>query len=174
MQNKCCNTGKNESSNRASECCAQITTGCCEKDVQPGITPQKPLMITLQRLISNEKTCPRCGSTEEELDSAVASLKQALTLLGIKIVVEKKELSVEEFKKKPLESNRIWFNSQPLEGFVDADIGQSPCCDVCGPSECRTVTIDDQAYETIPSNVIVKAGLMAASKLIGSMDKSCC
>lgn len=174
MQNKCCNTGKNESMNRASECCAQVTTGCCKKDVQPSITPQKPLIIKWQRLISNEETCPRCGSTEDELDSAVASLKQALTPLGIKIVVEKKELSVDEFKKQPLESNRIWLNGQPLEVFVDAGVGQSPCCDVCVPSECRTVTIDGQVYETIPSNVIVKAGLMAASTLIGSTNKSCC
>lgn len=174
MQNKCCNTAKNESSNGASECCTPVITGCCEKDVQSRIEPQQPLIIKWQRLISNEETCPRCGSTEEELDSAVASLKQALTPLGINIVVEKKELSVDEFKNKPLESNRIWLNGQPLEGFVDAGVGQSPCCDVCGPSECRTVTIDGQVYETIPSEVIVKAGLIAASALVGSCNKTCC
>jgi hypothetical protein len=131
-------------------------------------------MITWQRLVSNEETCPRCGSTEDELDGAVAALKQSLVPLGIEVRLEKRELSVDEFKKEPLESNRIWLNGQPLESFIDAGVGQSPCCDVCGPSECRTVTIDGHVYETIPSDVIVKAGLMAASTLIGSMEKSCC
>lgn len=182
MQNKCCNTGKNESSNRASDCSTPETTGCCEtedngccgKGSQAGISHQKSMIIEWQRLVKDEETCPRCGSTEKELDSAVVTLRQSLAPLGIDVEVEKRELSVDEFKKKPLDSNRIWFNGQSLEGFVDAGIGQSPCCDVCGPSECRTVSIDGQEYETIPSEVIVKAGLMAASKLIGSTGKSCC
>lgn len=182
IQIKCCNTEKNQSYNDTDECCGSVTDGCCEtedntccgKSIQAGTYHQKSMNITWQRLVTDDETCPRCGSTEDELASAVESLKQALTPLGIQIVVNKKELSVDEFKNQPLESNRIWLNGQPLEDIVDAVVGQSPCCDVCGPSECRTVTVDGQVLETIPSNVIVKAGLMAASKLIGSMDQSCC
>jgi len=85
---------------------------------------QKTLKIEWQRLISNEETCPRCGSTEEELDKAVSTLKQSLAPLGIEVILEKKELSVSEFKKAPLQSNRIWINSLPLEDYVEGSVGK--------------------------------------------------
>ncbi|MEM3587071.1 MAG: DUF2703 domain-containing protein [Candidatus Jordarchaeaceae archaeon] len=136
---------------------------------------QKTLKITWQRLIFNGKTCPRCGSTEEELNKAVSTLKQSLAPLGIEVILEKKGLSVSEFKKDPLQSNRIWINSHPLEDYIGGGVGQSPCCDVCGPSECRTLEIEGQAYETIPSEIIIQAGLAAASQLINARkEKSCC
>ena len=41
--------------------------------------------------------------------------------------------------------------------------------------ECRTVTIDDQTYETIPAKLIIKAGLLAASQLINvDTSEPCC
>lgn len=126
-------------------------------------------------MISNEETCPRCGSTEEELDKAVSTLKQSLAPLGIEVILEKKELSFFVFKKAPLQSNRIWINSLPLEDYIEGSVGQSPCCDVCAPSECRTVNIEGQAYETIPSKIIIQAGLVAATQLVNAgNEKSCC
>lgn len=136
---------------------------------------QKTLRIEWQRLISNDKTCPRCGSTEEELDKAVSTLNQSLAPLGIEVMLEKKELSLSEFKEAPLQSNRIWINDRPLEDYLGGSVGQSPCCDVCGPSECRTVEIEGQTYETIPSQVIIQAGLTAATQLVNPRNaRSCC
>ncbi len=136
---------------------------------------QKTLKIKWQRLISNEETCPRCGSTEDELDKAMATLKQSLAPLGIEVMLEKKELSISEFNEAPLESNRIWINNQPLEDYIGGSVGQSPCCDVCGPSDCRTVKVEGEEYETVPSEVIVQAGLKAATKLLNAKKKkSCC
>ncbi len=71
-----------------------------------------------------------------------------------------------EFKKDPLRSNQIWLNDKPLEDWIGGKTGQSPCCDVCGPSECRTVKVKEEIYETIPAELIVRAGLIAANQLL--------
>jgi hypothetical protein len=127
---------------------------------------KKILKIKWQRLMLEGETCPRCGSTKKELDKAISTLKQSLAPLGIEIILEKEELSVSEFKKDPLQSNRIWINNRPIEDYIEGKVGQSPCCDVCGAHECRTVKIEGQVYETIPSETIIKAGLAAASQLV--------
>ncbi len=135
----------------------------------------KTLKIKWQRLLSDGQTCPRCGSTEEELEKAISTLKQSLIPLGIKVVLEKDELSVAEFKKDTLQSNQIWLNGRSLEDWIGGKVGQSPCCDVCGPSECRTVEVGGEVYETIPADLVIKAGLLAGSQLLSlETDKSCC
>jgi hypothetical protein len=135
----------------------------------------KIMRIEWQRLITDEKTCPRCGGTEEELDKAVATLKQSLAPLDIEVTLEKRAISIEEFKEAPLESNQILINSRPLEHYVGGTVGQSQCCDVCGPEDCRTINVDGQTYETIPSKIIIQAGLAAATQLLLAKNgKSCC
>jgi hypothetical protein len=133
------------------------------------------LKIKWQRLVSDGQTCPRCGSTEEEIEKAVSVLRQSLTPLGIEVVLEKSELTVREFERNPLESNKIWINDRLLEDWIGGAAGQSPCCDVCGSSECRTVKVESEIYETIPAELIVKAGLLSASELINAeTSESCC
>lgn len=132
------------------------------------MTNTKTLKIKWQRLITDGQTCPRCGSTEEELEKAISALKKSLTPLGIEVVLKKDEISVSEFKKYPLRSNQIWINERPLEDWIGGKTGHSPCCDVCGPSECRTVRVGGETYETIPMDLVIKAGLLAASQLVGN------
>ncbi|GIW47695.1 MAG: hypothetical protein KatS3mg078_1572 [Deltaproteobacteria bacterium] len=135
---------------------------------------KKILKIKWQRLVSEGETCPRCGSTEKELDKAILILKQFLALLGIEVELEKEELSLSEFEKEPLQSNRIWINNLPIEDYIGGKIGQNPCCGVCGPHECRTVEIEGRTYETIPSEIIVKAGLFAAYNWLEQEMGGCC
>jgi len=123
--------------------------------------PKKKLVISWQRLISDGNTCPRCGSTEDELDKAVLQLKEKLNPLGIEVILEKTELSLEEFKKDPIQSNKILFNGKPLEDLIGAETGQSQCCDICGDKKCRTVETKEESRETIPADMIVRAGLIA-------------
>ena len=104
------------------------------------------LKIKWKRLISKGETCPRCGSTEEALRKAESTLKQSLALLGIEVILEKEELSVTEFKKDSLQSNRIWINNRLLEDWIEGRVGHSPCCDVSGPHDCRTVEVEGQIY----------------------------
>lgn len=135
----------------------------------------KTLRINWQRLVAEGQTCARCGSTEDELEKAVSTLKQSLAPMGIEVVLEKGELSVAEFKKDPLKSNQVWLNGRLLEEWTGGEVGQSPCCDVCGPTECRTVGVGGEVYETIPADLVVRAGLLAASQLVSTQTNgSCC
>ncbi len=135
----------------------------------------KILKIEWHRLMTDGKTCPRCGATGEEVDKASRTLEQSLAPLGIKVVLEKHELTPEAFKQDPSKSNRILLNGMPLEEVLGLKAGQSPCCSVCGDAECRTVEAGSKIYETIPADLIVQAGLQAAAKLVNvqAVD-SCC
>ncbi|MEO0122447.1 MAG: DUF2703 domain-containing protein [candidate division WOR-3 bacterium] len=140
--------------------------GCC------GSAKKKQLTIRWERLLTDGKTCPRCGETENELEKAADILRKSLKPMGIEVLLEKDSLSKSEFEKNPLRSNRILFNGIPLEDLVAGKTGKSPCCDVCGPVECRTLEVDEQQYETIPSEIIVKAGLIAAARMLNK--DNCC
>lgn len=141
-----------------------------------GEEQMKTLQIRWQRLVDEKgQTCDRCGTTETAVDEAVQKLKRSLEALNIDVVLEKKALSASTFSKDPLQSNRIWIAEKPIEDWIQATMGKSPCCSTCGDSECRTVTVDGKTYEAIPSELIVKAGLLAGAQLLqGKPDSSCC
>ncbi len=135
----------------------------------------KSVKIKWKRLTSKGETCPRCGSTEQEIEKAISTLKQSFAPLGIEVILEKEQISENEFQKDPLQSNKIWINDRLLEDWIGGKVGQSPCCDVCGTHDCRTVEIQGQTYDTIPSELIIKAGLSAASQLDSMPTRdSCC
>ena len=132
------------------------------------------LLIRWQRLVSDGQTCPRCGGTEEAVQEAVSQLGRALGPLGIKVTLEKAELTVAEFQRSPLASNEILIDGRPLESWLGGETGQSPCCDVCGPADCRTLQVDGETHEAIPAELIVKAGLLAGAQLLGGKPVAMC
>ncbi len=158
-----------------------LAAGCKEKsDVNKGKDMAKVLKITWQRLIDEKgQTCNRCGSTEVEIQKAFQSLKKSLAPLGIKVVLEKKALDPAVCAKDISQSNRIWIGKQSLEEWLGAKVGRSLCGFCCAELgdqvECRTVEIEGQVYETIPTNVIIRAGLLAAASLYeGPPANPCC
>lgn len=133
----------------------------------------KPLPIVWQRLVSSAgKTCDRCNATFQEMQRAVEKLKQSLRPLGIEPNLEIREMDERSFKAKPSESNRIWIAGKPMEEWLGASVGSSPCCSVCGTSKCRTVEVGGTIFETIPENLFLKAALAASSHLlsVGNAD----
>lgn len=127
---------------------------------------KKKLSILWQRLVtSNGDTCERCGQTYMEMVRAVEILKEQLSSSGIEPVLKTKELTEAEFKAKPSESNRIWINDKPIEEWLDADVGKSPCCSACGDEHCRTLELGNRIYERIPQALIIEAGIRAARSL---------
>lgn len=130
------------------------------------------LPIRWQRLISPEgKTCDRCDATYQEILLAVSKLKESLRPLGIEPILEVKEIDNIAFKAKPSESNRIWIGGRPMEEWLGATVGQSPCCSVCGDSECRTIEVEGTTFEAIPEGLFLKAALIAASQLLSPERK---
>lgn len=127
----------------------------------------KTLVIKWQRLLDeNNQTCPRCGSTEDEIERAVNLLRQSLSPLGIEVMLQKAAIDKEDFNKDPLQSNNILIENRAIEEWLGARVGQSQCCNVCGDTECRTIEIEGQVFETIPATLIIKAGLIAASRVL--------
>lgn len=129
----------------------------------------KTLAITWQRLVdANKKTCDRCGSTRINLGRAVKKLDEMLESMDIKVKLEEREIDLEAFSNNPSESNKIWIADKPIEYWLEANVASSQCCSVCGDSQCRTLEVDSLVFETIPEDLIIKAGLRAASEMVGS------
>ena len=127
----------------------------------------KLLPILWQRLVSSEgKTCDRCNATYQEMQRAVEKLRQSLRPLGIEPSLEIRDIDERTFKANPSESNRIWIAGKPMEEWLGARVGSSPCCSVCGTSECRTVEVKGTTFETIPEKLFLKAALLASSQLL--------
>lgn len=122
----------------------------------------KTLHIVWQRLVSSRQTCPRCAGTGDEVERAYQRLRTELLPLGIEPVLETREIDEANFKANPSESNRIWIAGKPMEDWVNASVGSSSCCSVCGDSKCRTVDLGGTSYEVVPEELLVKAGLIAA------------
>ncbi len=124
------------------------------------------LVIEWQRLLDEQKeTCPRCGSTEQEVEKAVRELDRLLTTSDITVNLIKKSIDPETFKKDALQSNKILIAGKTLEEWLGATTGQSRCCEVCGDSECRTVEYGGDTHEAIPAEMIIRAGITAAASL---------
>jgi len=131
----------------------------------------KDLKIRWQRLVNEEgHTCERCGSTEGNVHEAYNILQKALAPLEIEVVLEESSLDPAKCAEDILESNRIWINDHPLEAWLGANTGSSPCnfcCEELGDdAECRTMIIKGTVYESIPTQLLIKAGLIAASELL--------
>jgi len=124
----------------------------------------KTLLVEWQRLLDEQKqTCPRCSSTEQEVEKAVQELNQMLDQYGVVVSLIKKAIDPTIFKKDVLQSNKILIAGKTLEEWLGAKTGQSKCCETCGDAECRTVEYADETHEAIPADLIVRAGLMAAA-----------
>lgn len=129
----------------------------------------KKLTIRWQRLVDEVgRTCERCSSTESSIQASYVQLKESLSMLDIDVELKKEKLAPAVFKKDPLKSNRIVINDKPLEDWIGASVGSSQCCTVCGESECRTISTEQNTHEAIPENIIIRAGLLAAADLLRS------
>lgn len=125
------------------------------------------LLIYWQRLVDETgETCDRCNKTYLNLEKVISVLKPALLNFGIEIVFEKRALSLEEFKKDPLQSNVISIDGKTLEDILNLKVGSSCCCGPCGDSECRTIVDKDGEKEEVEERVILKAIFKVLSEKI--------
>lgn len=141
----------------------------------------KHLSIVWQRLVNEQgATCPRCHLTGEAVQEAVRQLQQALEPLGVTPQLEVRAIGEAEFLQDPLRSNEVLIAGRPIEHWHDAVTGSSRCCNECGDNECRTVEVDGQVHEAIPPQLLVRAGLIAARRMLepvaveGAAAASCC
>jgi hypothetical protein len=120
--------------------------GCTRQHAPEDPAVARVLSIRWQRLVDEElQTCPRCQDTELELGEAVARLEEALTSSNVRV---------------------DWIAERPLEEWLEASVGESPCCESCGDADCRTLRVGSEVYEAISADLIVRAGLRAAATLM--------
>ncbi len=139
------------------------------------------LKIKWQRLVyDDDKTCERCGATGKEVHASIEKLRISLKPLGIEVVLEEEALSIDVCAKDISQSNRIWIAERPLEEWLGAKVGKSLCSTCCGELgenvECRTVEIGGKIYEAISADLILQAGLLAATEIVREEPTSapCC
>lgn len=134
----------------------------------------KTLHMAWQRLLMDGQTCDRCGGTEAELELASRRLQEALAPFDIQVVLEEQAISQADFTQDPQQSNRILIAGRPLEEWLQARVGQSRCCGPCGDNPCRTLELTDKIFETIPADLIIRAGLLAARQWGAPPETGCC
>lgn len=124
------------------------------------------LTIRWQRLVDEKgQTCPRCQSTGDTVSNTFQKIEKALAELGIAVDLKMEAIDLPMFTSDPLQSNRIRIGGRLLEEWIGGTEGQSRCCEVCGEFDCRTISVDNDTYEAIPEDLIVKASLLAAATL---------
>jgi len=134
----------------------------------PSPVTRKVLHVTWQRLVDDTGvTCSRCRETETRLDEAVTVLRPLLSGQGIEIILRKKRILPLAFNQDPLASNIISIEGKPLESWLQAETGRSPCCDVCGDNECRTLSFEGKTYEAVPVELIIRGLLRAVETVFG-------
>lgn len=161
---------------------AAVLTAGCERNASTTPRGGASMVLTIdwQRLVTKEGgTCDRCGGTQEELGKAVETLRESLRPLGIEVGYTERALTIEECAEDIVQSNRILVGDRTLEEWLCGEVGQSPCgscCSAIGQEvECRTVCVDGSTYDVIPAELIVRAGLLAASHMLGApTPDSCC
>jgi len=107
------------------------------------------------------KNCPTpCGVDEAQVKQAYAALKEKLSAEGIEVSLATRAATPE----RP--SSGVWLCDVPLETWVGGTTLVSPCQhDAKGDCKRRTLRADARNYETIPADLIVRAGLSCADEL---------
>jgi len=126
----------------------------------------RKLTIIWQRLVDQKnQTCSRCSETGVEVEQAARKIQQAFQHLGVVVKYRAEKISLEEFNKAPLASNRITINEKSVEEWIGGSSGKSRCNSSCGTNDCRTVKCDGQEFEAVPGRLIIKACLLALANL---------
>lgn len=134
----------------------------------PGIVidaPRPELVILWQRVVVGAATCERCGETGDSVRKTATRLAAELAARGISVRLEEKVLP----PFAVAESNRVFFNGEPLESLLGAQVGMShcqSCCDLLGQrTDCRTLLLDGRKHEALSEELLMRAGRTAADRL---------
>ena len=114
--------------------------------------------LTWQGLVSkNGEICEGCNKTYLNIENVITKLEPLILNFGIKVILEKKELSEEDLKKDHMSSNRIFINGEPIEEILNLEVGKGTSCKLCNDFKCRTIIDGDKETNEIPEKLIIAA-----------------
>jgi Cd2+/Zn2+-exporting ATPase len=130
-----------------------------------------PLVVEWRHLSVGGETCERCGTTGNNVRSAVEAMRPVLAAMGIALEFREVELPPEEIAH----SNEVLIDGTLVEDLLGgtAAVSDCPSCgDLVGePCSCRTVEVAGQVHEELPESMIAAAIMTAADRRSGS---ACC
>lgn len=123
---------------------------------------EKSLVILWQHTMCQSKNpCERCLTAPKEVQRAYEELHSALAKLYITVIFDE--------QTEGQTGERILINGRVLENWLGGRLIKRQCAScpsVEGKAkEYNALELDGTAYEIIPANLIIKAGLLAASDL---------
>ena len=131
----------------------------------------KSLVISWRHTVcQSTNPCNRCLMTPEEVKTAYEKLQSALAKLDIEVILDE--------QTKAQEEDHILINGKALENLLGGKLVKRQCASCPSADgeikEYNTLELDGTLYEIIPSALIIKAGLLAASELFAAESSMPC
>jgi hypothetical protein len=132
---------------------------------------ERTLVIRWQHAVcKNENPCERCVNTPLEIQQAYENLRESLAGLGIIVTMEEKKIKQHD--------DHIYINDHDIIDLLKGERTKTECANCFdekgNPRTCNSLKLGDKTFEVIPAELIMKAGLMAASELITATPEPPC
>jgi len=137
----------------------------------PAQNTDRTLVIHWRHAVcQNENPCERCINTPLEIQQAYENLKESLAGLGIVVTFEEKKIKEHD--------DHIYINDRDITDLLEGETIKTACMncldDKGDPRTCNSLKLGDNTYEVIPAELIIKAGLVAASELVTAAPEPPC
>lgn len=148
-----------------------ISLPCAVRAQDSGPDMDRTLVICWQHVVcQNDDPCERCINTPLEIQQAFEDLKSSLAGLGITVTYEEKKITEHD--------EHIYINDRDIIDLIKGEHVTTTCAecldDQGNPRTCNALKLGEDTYEVIPAELIVKAGLTAASELITAEPQPPC
>ena len=132
---------------------------------------QRTLVIRWQHAVcQNDNPCERCINTPIEIQRAFDDLKSSLAGLGITVTMEEKKIKDHD--------DRLFINDHDVIDLLKGERTKTACAncfdDKGNPRTCTSLKLGEDVFEVIPAELIIKAGLVAASELMTAAPEPPC
>jgi hypothetical protein len=106
--------------------------------------------------------CERCHTTGAALPRVVAELRRQCGRGHVRVTYRETRLALDGLDA----SNSVLINGRPLEHWLGAKTGASPCAGCCQATgapdtHCRTVKVAGSTFEAVPPELILRAACRA-------------
>ena len=104
-----------------------------------------------------------CGISEEQLKKAITMMEES----GVKVALKVQQMTMDAEHKSCSAMPKATFNGKTMAELLNGEQVMAKCSKACaghegGKAECEMLKIGDKTYETIPAEMIAKAGILAS------------